>query len=111
MVNRMPWELKGLSHPFEDDVWELYHVAEDFSESTDLAEKYPEKLKELQQVFDDEAWANNVYPLYDDMIKRLAGVRRRFYLVIRKNLSILHRALFELPKKPPPRSRTGHMKL
>ena len=73
-ANRMPWELNKVV-PFEDDVWELYHVAEDFSESTDLAEKYPEKLKELQQVFDEEAWANNVYPLYDDMIKRIAGVQ------------------------------------
>jgi hypothetical protein len=73
-ANRMPWELNKVA-PFEDDVWELYHVAEDFSESTDLSEKYPEKLKELQQAFDEEAWANNVYPLYDDMIKRIAGVQ------------------------------------
>ena len=73
-ANRMPWELNKVV-PFEDDVWELYHVAEDFSESTDLAEKYPEKLKELQEVFDEEAWANNVYPLYDDMLKRLAGTQ------------------------------------
>ena len=73
-ANRMPWEINKVV-PFEDDVWELYHVAEDFSESTDLAEKYPEKLKELQEVFDEEAWANNVYPLYDDMLKRLAGTQ------------------------------------
>ena len=72
-ARRMPWELNKIA-PFEDDVWELYHVAEDFSESTDLAERYPEKLKALQQVFDDEAWANNVSPLYDNMIKRLKGV-------------------------------------
>jgi len=73
-ARRMPWELNKVA-PFEDDVWELYNVAEDFSESTDLAEKYPEKLKELQQVFDEEAWANNVYPLYDDMIRRLANTQ------------------------------------
>ena len=72
-ARRMPWELNKMA-PFEDDVWELYHVAEDFSESMDLAERYPEKLKALQQVFDDEAWANNVYPLYDNMVKRLEGV-------------------------------------
>ena len=71
---RMPWEVNSVT-PFEDDVWELYHVAEDFSESTDLAEQYPEKLKELQKAFDEEAWANNVYPLYDDMLKRLAGTQ------------------------------------
>jgi arylsulfatase len=73
-ANRMPWEVNKVE-PFEDDVWELYHVAEDFSESTDLAAEYPEKLEELQEVFDEEAWANNVYPLYDDMLKRLAGTQ------------------------------------
>ena len=49
-ANRMPWEINSVV-PFEDDVWELYHVAEDFSESTDLADQYPEKLEELQQAF------------------------------------------------------------
>ena len=71
--NRMPWDV-NVTVPFEDDEWELYHVAEDFSESTDLAEKYPEKLEELKKVFDEEAWKYNVYPLYDDMIARMAKI-------------------------------------
>ena len=28
-----------VSKPFDDDVWELYHVAEDFSEVDDLADE------------------------------------------------------------------------
>ena len=72
-ARRMPWNT-GVVAPFEDDVWELYHVAEDFSESTDLAKKYPEKLDELIEIFDEEAWKYNVYPLYDDMVKRNARV-------------------------------------
>jgi arylsulfatase len=71
--NRMPWDV-NVTIPFEEDVWELYHVDEDFSESTNLAAEYPEKLEELQAIFEEEAWANNVYPLYDDMISRLAAV-------------------------------------
>jgi arylsulfatase len=71
---RMPWVVGG-TWPFEEDEWELYHVAEDFSESTNLAKKYPEKLEELIKIFDEEAWKYNVYPLYDDMIKRLAGTQ------------------------------------
>ena len=71
---RMPWIIGSVT-PFEDDVWELYHVAEDFSESTDLAEKYPEKLQELKAIFEEEAWKYNVYPLYDDMLKRLAAMQ------------------------------------
>lgn len=77
-ANRMPWEL-NVTLDFAKDKWELYHVAEDFSESTDLAERHPEKLKELQEAFDEEAWKYNVYPLYDDMIQRLAKQQDRLF--------------------------------
>jgi arylsulfatase len=77
-ANRMPWEVNVVL-PFENDKWELYHVAKDFSESTDLSKKYPEKLKELQEIFDEEAWKYGVYPLYDDMIKRLAKQQDRLF--------------------------------
>jgi hypothetical protein len=72
-ANRMPWDV-NVQGDFDKDVWELYHVAEDFSESTDLAARHPEKLKELQELFDKEAVKNNVYPLYDDMIQRMAKI-------------------------------------
>src|SRR5205814_1141359 len=36
---------------------------EDFSEAHDLAAKYPEKLKELQALFEIEARRNDIYPL------------------------------------------------
>ncbi len=77
-ANRMPWELNKVL-PFEKDKWELYHVEKDFSESTDLSKKYPEKLKELQEIFDEEAWKYGVYPLYDDMIMRVAKQQDRLF--------------------------------
>ena len=77
-ANRMPWEVNVVL-PFDQDKWELYNVAEDFSESTDLAAKYPEKLKELEEIFDEEAWKYNVYPLHDDMIRRLAKQQDRLF--------------------------------
>ena len=77
-ANRMPWEVNDVL-PFENDVWELYHVAEDFSESTDVAALYPDRLEALKKAFDEEAWENNVYPLYDDMIKRLAVQQDRLF--------------------------------
>jgi len=77
-AKRMPWNVNVVL-PFEQDEWELYHVAEDFSESTNLAKKYPEKLEELKQIFDEEAWKYNVYPLYDDMIIRLAKQQDRLF--------------------------------
>jgi len=55
---------------FDQDRWELYHVAEDFSQSNDLAAKQPEKLKALQEVFTKEAIRNHVYPLDDRRVER-----------------------------------------
>jgi arylsulfatase len=77
-ANRMPWDVNVVL-PFDQDEWELYHVAEDFSESTNLAEKHPEKLEELVAIFDEEAWKYNVYPLYDDMIKRIGVQQDRLF--------------------------------
>ena len=34
---------------FDEDKWELYNVEEDFSECHDLAEKQPEKLRQLHR--------------------------------------------------------------
>jgi len=77
-AKRMPWELNVIL-PFDQDEWELYNVAEDFSESTNLADKYPEKLAKLKEMFEEEAWKYDVYPLYDDMIKRLAVQQDRLF--------------------------------
>ena len=77
-ANRMPWELNKML-PFDHDEWELYNVVEDFSESTNLASKHPERLAELIEMFDDEAWKYNVYPLHDDMISRIAKQQDRLF--------------------------------
>ena len=55
----------GANIDFSKDVWELYNLNEDFNERNNLAAKYPEKLKELQGVFDEQAKKYNVYPLKD----------------------------------------------
>jgi len=60
---RLPWVTVGAAPSPDDFKWELYHVAADFSQANDLAAKNPEKLKELQGVFDGEAKKYNVYPL------------------------------------------------
>ncbi len=56
--------LTGKGH-FDEDRWELYHVDEDRSEAHDLAERYPEKVKELVDAWFEEAKANFVLPLDD----------------------------------------------
>ncbi|HXX88583.1 MAG TPA: arylsulfatase [Acidimicrobiales bacterium] len=48
---------------FDDDVWELYHVAEDFSECHDVAEEHPERVAVMVQRWWEEAARNDVLPL------------------------------------------------
>lgn len=57
------YHTKGQS--FESDKWELFNLNEDYNERFDLSSKYPEKLKELKELFDSEAVKYNVYPLKD----------------------------------------------
>ncbi len=52
--------------------WELYHVAEDFSECHDLAAQHPEKLAELVERWWAEAGKYNVLPLDARMQARMA---------------------------------------
>jgi arylsulfatase len=68
---RLPWVTVG-SEPNPDDFkWELYNVNEDFSQANNLAEKNPDKLKELQDAFDVEAKKYNVYPLDSSFASRI----------------------------------------
>ena len=48
---------------YKNDVWELYHVAEDYSEKYNVADQYPEKLRELQEDFMHEAGKYGVFPM------------------------------------------------
>lgn len=57
--------------------WALYDLSTDFSQSTNLAAKHPDKLAELQQRFYEEAKRHKVYPLHD------MGARDRSIRLIR----------------------------
>ena len=61
--------------PFDEDVWELYDTSTDFAQAHDVAEQYPEKVKELRAAFDHEAREYNVYPLSDNIADLLAAER------------------------------------
>jgi arylsulfatase A-like enzyme len=61
----LPWQPKakpGADDPLTFD-WELYQVAEDFSQANDLAKQNPDKLRELQDLFWAESARYNVLPL------------------------------------------------
>jgi len=67
---RLPWVTVGEEPNPDDFKWELYNINEDFSQANDLADKYPDKLKELQDAFDVEAKKYNVYPLDSSFASR-----------------------------------------
>lgn len=64
--------LAAIHRNFDDDVWELYNMNEDFNELNDLAKKYPGKLKQLKAEFDASATRYRLYPLidWDDALHR-----------------------------------------
>lgn len=75
-------------HPFgETERWELYNLADDFSQGVDLAVRYPEKLGDLQAVFDSEA-QYDVYPLSDATLARALPANRPNLLGDRASLRI-----------------------
>jgi arylsulfatase A-like enzyme len=59
-----PWLLATGKLPDVNDYkWELYDITQDYSQNNNLAEKNPEKLKELQALFLEEAEKYQVFPL------------------------------------------------
>jgi arylsulfatase len=73
----VPWELSTKTPP---DVitgynWELYNVAEDPTQSNNLAGQMPEKVKELQDLFYKEAAKYDVLPLDNSTLARFLTPR------------------------------------
>lgn len=67
-----PWELgTGAMPPLDQYKWELYHITDDYSEANDLASSNPDKLKEMQALFLEEAGKYQVFPLDNSGFIRL----------------------------------------
>ena len=56
-----PW--LASDHGLDDDVWELYNIEEDWTQSHDLAAEEPERLAQLQRLFLIQAARFNVLPI------------------------------------------------
>ena len=59
----LPWDASTRAADFTKAPWQLYNIEADFSEADDLAAKNPEKLKELQARFLEEAKKYDALPL------------------------------------------------
>jgi arylsulfatase len=71
-----PWALGTEKLPdVMDYKWELYNIAEDFSQNDDLAAKNPDKLKEMQALFVQEANKYQVFPIDNSVLPRLLTPR------------------------------------
>jgi arylsulfatase len=58
-----------------DYKWELYKLSEDYSQANDLAAKMPDKLKEMQALFMQEAAKYGVFPLDNSSFARAISPR------------------------------------
>jgi arylsulfatase len=75
--DRLPWDLslETLSQfgpdadwdPDRDVGWELYYLPDDFSQAHDIADRHPDKVAELQELWWREAERNRVLPLMGGM--------------------------------------------
>ena len=69
-IHRAPWQT-GKQKPLADDVWDLYHVREDFSLANNLAQVHPQKLEDMKALFMIEAAKYKVLPIDDRTIERV----------------------------------------
>jgi len=76
-VNRAPWEAFGAANtdPLNNQVFQLYDLTKDFTQSNDIAAQYPDKVKELRKKFVEEARKYQVFPLDASVAARLVAPR------------------------------------
>ncbi|WP_246605107.1 arylsulfatase [Aquisediminimonas sediminicola] len=66
---RVAWDTsKDVAVPVDQRNWELYHVAEDFSESHDLASKEPARLADMKALFWTRAAESKILPIHNSTI-------------------------------------------
>ena len=76
-VIRAPWEAFGPANPdpLNNVTWELYDLNTDYSQTEDLAAKYPEKVEEMKKLFLSEAKKYEVLPLDASVAARIVAPR------------------------------------
>jgi hypothetical protein len=70
-----PWVLNAPMPDVNDYKWELYKLTDDYSQYNDLAAQMPEKLKEMQALFVQEAKKYHVLPLDNSQFARAIAPR------------------------------------
>ena len=76
-VNRAPWQAFGPANPdpLNNQVFQLYDLNKDFSQSEDIATKYPQKVQEMRRMFVAEAEKYRVFPMDASVAARVVAPR------------------------------------
>jgi len=76
-VNRAPWQAFGPANPdpLNNQVFQLYNLNKDFSQSQDIAAQHPKKVQEMRKLFVKEAMKYQVFPLDASVAGRLVAPR------------------------------------
>ncbi len=76
-VDRAPWEAFGAANPdpLNNQVFQLYNLNKDFSQSQDIAAQHPEKVKQMRAAFIAEAKKHQVFPLDASVAARMIASR------------------------------------
>jgi len=76
-VNRAPWEAFGAANPdpLNNQVFQLYDLTHDFTQSNDVAGEHPQKVAEMRKEFVAEAKKYQVLPLDASVAARIVAPR------------------------------------
>jgi arylsulfatase A-like enzyme len=95
--------------PFEDDIWELYNLSEDFSEAHNLADSQPDRLMAMKEVWWAEAEKHKVLPLDDRFAPRFAENAER--LQGARTKAVFHRGVGHIPSDVAPDLRSRNYRI
>jgi arylsulfatase len=76
-VNRAPWAAFGPANPdpLNNQVLELFDLRKNFNQTDNVASKFPQKVKELKQMFVAEARKHQVFPMDASVGARIVAPR------------------------------------
>lgn len=98
---RTPWDTRPRTDPIDSQVWELYDLSRDFSQSEDLAAREPGRLRALQDLWWAEAARNNILPLDNRLFERF-DPRNRPSLVAGRTSFTYYPGIERLPQGAAP---------
>lgn len=98
-----------MNKPFDDDVWELYNLNNDFSEAHDLAAGDPDRLAEMIETWWAQAEKYKVLPLDDRFAPRFAENAARTQG--NRKIAVFHKGVGHVPTDVAPDLRSRNYRI